>query len=583
MAQTPPRWFLLGRHSTGSYSDGSYKKDPYPGQCFTGYPVFPTCREGIQMCLRCVDHCRVLGHRGHTDRRDVIAPDCLIPDARGDIRISYMQQLRPGHSDVVPGQPGSGRGGGALGPPQKDCVTGTNFGRPGAKMVDAWNNGAMLVPVHVDEQHSDNCHDGADSERHSISNQAMSRIRTSSNVENRANSANEFMKLAKAFALCTAYAANCGGVATLTGTPPNIVLKGQADLLFQKYNMASGITFANWLVLGFPLSVACLVLTWLWLQVYYAGIKCCCSKDDKGSYESVRKYIRKEYDNLGPMSFAEKSVLVIFIILAALWVTRKPEFIPGWGLLFKKGYVGDSTPAILISVLLFVFPSRKPRLFCGRRDAAANINGDPDEDLLNIENYTPLLNWRLVNEKMAWGVLLLMGGGFAIADACSVSGLSGWISDQLTVLNILRPWLIGLLLSYIVAGITNFTSNSATATLFLPIVGELAIRLEIHPLYFMIPVAISASFAFMLPVGTPPNAIVFSTGYLQVKDMIVGGCLVNVVTVLLLIAVVNLYGVAFFGLDTFPMAALANSNVTGHVFDNTSSLTKSAYNISNAG
>lgn len=372
----------------------------------------------------------------------------------------------------------------------------------------------------------------------------------------------DFVKLAKTFALCTAYAANAGGMATLTGTPPNIVFKGIADKLFEDYNEDSGITFANWLVIGFPLSLITFVFIWIWMQVYYGGKKCFpCVKQDKGQYDSVKAYLHKEYSTLGPMRFAEIVVLVDFILLVVLWISRKPEFVPGWGNLFPKKYVSDSIAAVLMGVVLFVLPYYPPDFNRCRSNPETDIL-DTDTEQEERKGYVPILNWEIVNRKLAWGVILLMGGGFALADACEHAGLSGWVGENLKSMGVLPGWVIGLILAYIVAGITNITSNSATATLFLPIAGKLAINLEMHPLYLMIPVAIAASFAFLLPVGTPPNAIVFSTGYLKVSDMVIAGAVVNIVSVLFLVVAMNLWIVPFYGLTTIPPGFLKNVTTT---------------------
>ncbi|XP_069134309.1 Na(+)/citrate cotransporter-like [Argopecten irradians] len=371
------------------------------------------------------------------------------------------------------------------------------------------------------------------------------------------NEDEDFIKLAKTFALCIAFSANIGGIATLTGTPPNIVFKGLADSLFNDYGTDSGITFANWLVVGFPLSVICLAFCWLWLQVYYEGKGFFTCKKKRSSFDQVKYHLQKEYNSLGPMTFAECIVLVDFLTLAVLWVTRNPQFVPGWSALFPDKYVGDACPAVLMAVLLFVLPSKPPNLWIIFRRTSnqdqelGDENDDGEEDTATV---VPLLDWETVNRKMAWGVIILMGGGFALADACSASGLSEWVSEQLVVLNVMPPWAIALVLAYIIAAATNITSNAATATLFLPIVGKLAIQLETHPLYFMIPCAISASFAFLLPVGIPPNAIVFATGYLSIKDMMIGGSVINVVSVLFVSLAMNAWANPFYELYTLPEA-----------------------------
>ncbi|KAL3857575.1 hypothetical protein ACJMK2_012225 [Sinanodonta woodiana] len=370
---------------------------------------------------------------------------------------------------------------------------------------------------------------------------------------NRADEEREFTELAKIFALSTAYAANAGGIATLTGTPPNIILKGHVDKFYRRYNLDPGLTFANWLIFGLPLSVVLFIVTWLWLQFWYLRKRFVCRAQDTRSYDTVKTHLKIEYASLGSMTFAEGVVAVCFVLLAVLWITRDPQFIHGWGVLFPKGFVKDSTPAILISVIMFILPAYPPSwLRCSKKD----------NDPFTQGGFTPLLTWKTVNDEMAWGIVLLMGGGFALADGCSKSGLSDWISTKLEVLGTLSPWVVALVLALVVAAATNIASNSATATLFLPIVADLAVRLQINPTYLMIPVAVSASFAYLLPVGTPPNAIVFASGYIQIKDMVKIGIVLNVLAVLILVLMSCTLAVAAYGLDSFPLAFLGHTNTT---------------------
>ncbi|XP_076453197.1 Na(+)/citrate cotransporter-like [Babylonia areolata] len=378
----------------------------------------------------------------------------------------------------------------------------------------------------------------------------------------------EFNRLAKVFALCIAFSANIGGVATLTGTPPNVIFKGMADALFQTHGAVNPINFASWLIMGLPLSFICFVFCWLWMQLYGQGIRCfrCCTKDN--SFAAVKRTLHEEYVKLGSMTFAEVLVLINFIIMALLWVTRNPGFIPGWSYLFEKGYVRDSTPAILISVLLFILPARVPRwLKCGcTKSAAINDALNPDTD-----GYLPLLSWKIVKEKMAWGVLLLMGGGFALADGCQVSGLSQWVSSHLNAFGDVPPWITALVLSLFIAVATEVTSNAATTTLFAPIAGDLAVQLGVNPLYFMIPVTVSASLAFLLPVATPPNAIVFASGYLRVRDMFLVGLPINIFALVAINLAINSWAVPAYGLLDLPFNASLTSTTASAL--NTSTTT----------
>lgn len=313
------------------------------------------------------------------------------------------------------------------------------------------------------------------------------------------------------------------------------------------------------MIVGVPLSLIVFIATWVWLQIFALGKKCLCWVKSDDDYSVVKAHIRHEYRKLGPWSFAEIVVLADFVILALLWISRNPVFLPGWGKLFQEGFVQDSTAAIFMSVILFILPSELP--FCKKRGVQKT------DELTANHQYIPLLTWKYVNDKMAWGVLLLMGGGFALADGCAKSGLSEWLSDKLTIFADLPMWLTSAILAFITAAITNVTSNAATATLFLPIVGGLAIRLAIHPLYFMIPCAVAASFAFMLPVGTPPNAIVFSTGYLKVSDMMKAGLVINILSVLILCLALNSFIMPVFDLSHIPDGFLKNTTTIATVIE----------------
>uniref|UniRef100_A0A0B7APS4 Citrate transporter-like domain-containing protein n=1 Tax=Arion vulgaris TaxID=1028688 RepID=A0A0B7APS4_9EUPU len=366
---------------------------------------------------------------------------------------------------------------------------------------------------------------------------------------NRAEKEKQFIGFAKTFSLAAAFSSNIGGVATLTGTPPNVIFKGLADGLYLKYAARNPVDFANWLAVGIPMAVILVIFLWFWMQLYSQGLSCLKFwEKDKTSYEKVRISLREEYSKMGPMSYAEIVVLVNFVLLALLWVTRKPGFIPGWNSLFDPGYVGDSTPAIAISILLFILPARPPSwMGCCRSKSVA-----VSEVLDDLPHYEPILDWATVNKRMAWGVLLLMGGGFAMADACEVSGLSAWVSHYLEGLSSLPHWVTAFLLSLLVAAITQVTSNAATTTLFVPIVGDLAVRMGVNPLYFMIPCTVSSSLAFLLPVATPPNAIVFASGYLKVKDMVLAGLPINLFAILILNLAVNSWASSIYDLGNLP-------------------------------
>lgn len=157
-----------------------------------------------------------------------------------------------------------------------------------------------------------------------------------------------------------------------------------------------------------------------------------------------------------------------------------------------------------------------------------------------------------MSRKFPWNIVILLGSGFALADACKVSGLSKWVGSQLAHLNTIPDYAIVIIVCVMITTFTEVTSNTATATIFLPILASLGEEIGVHPWYLMLPAAISCSFAFMLPVATPPNAIVFSGGHLKVKDMAKAGFGMNILAVTVLVICIHVYGVPMFNLSTFP-------------------------------
>ncbi|KAL6119383.1 slc13a3 [Pungitius sinensis] len=349
------------------------------------------------------------------------------------------------------------------------------------------------------------------------------------------------LKVWKGFLICIPYAASIGGTATLTGTAPNLILIGQLKSYFPDCDL---LNFGSWFAFAFPLMLLFLFLGWIWIAFLHGGLnsRLCFTRHDRRAQAEVRAQalILDDYRKLGPINFAEGSIAFFFVLFAVLLFTRDPKFIPGWSVLFKKGYVSDAVTGVIIVSMLFFFPSQKPSLSWWFDPQASNTP------------YVPLLSWKKAQDTVPWNIILLLGGGFAMAKACEESGLATWIGGHLQPLAEVPPAAAVMLITAFLACFTEFASNTATIIIFLPVIAELAIHVSVNPLYFMIPATIGCSYAFMLPVSTPPNSIAFASGHLMVKDMVKTGVVMNILGILSVTLAMNTWGVAMFDLNTYP-------------------------------
>ncbi|PIC20848.1 hypothetical protein B9Z55_025899 [Caenorhabditis nigoni] len=340
-------------------------------------------------------------------------------------------------------------------------------------------------------------------------------------------------RMAKGLMLSVCFSANIGGAATITGTASNLVLIGQLNELFPGAD--TGVNFLSWLIFAFPMVFCCLIYCWCVLYLLYLR------GAPKGSIIVTRK-LQQKYNELNNLSFAEISVVFCFALLLLLWILREPQVVPGWGDMFREEFVSDATSAMFIVILLFTLPEKLPNLRGRNKNEAQKASSG-------------LLDWATVQDRFPWSVLFLLGGGFALAAGVKESGLSHDIGAIMRNLEVFNHNIIMLICIMISVTLTNVCSNTVIASIFIPIVAELARSLEIDPLNFMLPVTISASFAFLLPVATPPNAIVFSSGYLKVFDMFISGLCVTLGCVVLSMLNMLLWAGFVFNLHLFPQWA----------------------------
>ncbi|XP_010224315.1 PREDICTED: solute carrier family 13 member 1 [Tinamus guttatus] len=358
----------------------------------------------------------------------------------------------------------------------------------------------------------------------------------------------------KVMCLCIAYSATIGGWTTLTGTSTNLIFAEQFNT---RYPDCQCINFGSWFVLSIPVTVTILLFSWIWLQWLFLGFDFK-SMFKRGKDKTVReqasaRVIQEEYSKLGPISYPEIVTLVLFILMTLLWFTRDPGFIPGWSSLFPKykGFATDSTTALVIGLLFFIIPAKTlPR----------TSNGEN-----TVFGYTPLITWKEFQSCMPWEIAILVGGGFALADGCEVSNLSAWVGSKLTPLGSLPLWLIILISCIIVTSVTEVASNAATITIFLPILSPLAEAIHVNPLFILIPTTLCTSFASLLPVSNPSNAIVFSYGHLSIMDMVKAGLGINIISVAVVMLGIMTWIVPLFDLYTYPSWApiISSTNNTG--------------------
>tara|TARA_R110001592_G_scaffold199132_3_gene447557 strand:- start:1164 stop:2654 length:1491 start_codon:yes stop_codon:yes gene_type:complete len=325
-------------------------------------------------------------------------------------------------------------------------------------------------------------------------------------------------KLAVSMLLGIAYSADIGGMATLIGTPPNMVF---IEMYHEMFPNLPKVTFSQWLMLGVPLSIVFLFTGWLLLTKVIFRIP-------KIKLFESKNIIKDQLKGLGKITHDETLVGIVFGIAILLWITGSDirfsdNFsIKGWRTAFNLPMVTDATVAIATATLLFMIPSKK------RKNEM-------------------LLKWNHAKD-LPWGILLLFGGGFALAGGFEASGLSKVIGNLFTNVDISSPIILVIIVCFVLTFLTEITSNTATTNLVLPILAKASIVLGLDPRVLMIPATLSASCAFMMPVASPTQAIIFGSGYIEIKQMVRAGILFNLLGIIVVTLTFYLLAEFVFGI-----------------------------------
>ena len=299
---------------------------------------------------------------------------------------------------------------------------------------------------------------------------------------------NEHTEFGKMLMLAIAYSASIGGIATLIGTPPNLVF---ASMVKELYGIE--IAFLDWMLLALPLSIVLLILCWWYLTRIAVRL-------DSDDFPGGVAEIKRQKKALGRMQRQEKRVLGVFVLTALAWICRSfllSPYLPA---------LDDTIIALSAGVVLFVLPGS--------------------------QKSTSILSWE-DSKKIPWGILLLFGGGLAIATGFKDTGLAKWLAELLIALDFLPLLLMTFMLVAAINFLTEITSNLATTAMILPVLAPLAAAMGVSPYVFMVGATLAASCAFMLPVATPPNAVVFGSGYVRMSDMIRAGLGLNLLSILI--------------------------------------------------